>query len=121
MARKITSPAVEKIADDFKNKLEDTSKKGMERKEAALSYMFILCFIPLLSNRDSEYVQFHAKQGFVLFILDILIGLVSWFPVFGQLAVLVLLFTSVIGVIKALNGKYWEIPFVYEWSKKLNF
>lgn len=121
MARKINSPAVEKLAGEIKHQLEDTSKKGVERKEAALSYMFILCFIPLLANRESEYVQFHAKQGFVLFVLDVLIGLVSWFPVFGQLAVLVLFFTSVIGIIKALNGKYWEIPFVYEWSKKISF
>ncbi|MEI8360712.1 MAG: hypothetical protein WCG01_01085 [bacterium] len=121
MAKKTTSPSIEKIADDFKSKLEDTSKKGIENKEAALSYVFILCFIPLLSNRDSEFVQFHAKQGFVLFVLDILIGLVSWFPLFGQLAVLVLFMTSIIGIVKALNGKYWEIPFVYEWSKKLNF
>ncbi len=33
---------------------------------AALSYMGILCFVPLLTNREDEYVHFHAKQGLVL-------------------------------------------------------
>jgi fumarate reductase subunit D len=111
----------DKLTKEVRKVLEDNSGRGQEKKLAALSYIFILCLIPLLGNKDSAYIQHHAKQGFVLFVLDVLVGMVSWFPVFGQLAMLVLLIVSIMGVIKALNNERWEIPFVYDWSKKINF
>ena len=87
---------------------------------ASLSYVWILCLIPLLLKRDSKFTQFHAKQGLVLFFVEILAGLVAWFPVFGQLLVLLLIVISIVAIIKTLNGEQWEIPVIYEWSKKIN-
>ncbi len=86
---------------------------------AALSYIWVLCLVPLLGKRDSEFAQFHAKQGLVLFIIEVIAGLFVWFPVFGPLLMLVLLVISVIGIVKTLNGEWWEAPFIYEWSKKI--
>ncbi|EKD47008.1 MAG: hypothetical protein ACD_66C00259G0004, partial [uncultured bacterium] len=45
-------------------------KKDIEDNKvlAALSYIFILCFVPLLLARDSKFAQYHAKQGLVLFV-----------------------------------------------------
>jgi len=85
-----------------------------------LSYVWILCLVPLLGKRDSKFAQFHAKQGLVLFILEIIASLLIWFPLFGQLFMLLLIVVSVMGIIKTLNGEWWEIPFIYEWSKKIN-
>ncbi len=87
---------------------------------AALSYFWILCLVPLLGKKDSKFAQFHAKQGLVLFIIEVIGGLVFWFPLFGQLLMLALVVISVMGIVKALNGEWWEIPFIYEWSKKIN-
>ena len=87
---------------------------------AALSYAWILCLVPLLGKRDSKFAQFHAKQGLVLFGVEIIVGLLWWFPIFGQLLMLALLVVSVAGIIKALNGEWWKIPYVYNWSKKIN-
>jgi uncharacterized membrane protein len=86
---------------------------------AALSYIWILFLIPLLTKRDSKFAQFHAKQGLVLFIIEIFSGLIIWFPLFGQLFALFLVITSVMGAVKAYNGEWWEMPAVYEWSKKV--
>ena len=86
---------------------------------AALSYVFILFLIPLLGKHNSKYAQFHAKQGLVLFVVELIVSLFSWFPIIGQLAVLGLIITSIMGVIKALNGEWWKIPFIYDWSKKV--
>lgn len=99
-----------------------TAAKDVEANKvvAAISYAWILCLVPLLGKRDSEFAQFHAKQGFVLFVIEIIAGLVFWFPVLGQLLMLSLVIVSVIGVVKALDGEWWEIPYVYEWSKKIN-
>ncbi len=105
-----------------KTESKNSSKeKDVENNKAiaALSYVWILCLIPLLGKRDSEFAQFHAKQGLVLFIIEIVVSLFAWFPIFGQLLMLALLVVAVMGIIKALNGEWWEVPLVYEWSKKI--
>lgn len=81
-----------------------------------LSYVWILCLVPLLSKRDSKFAQFHAKQGLILFIASFL----SWFPIIGQLIMLIIIVVSIMGILKTLNGEWWKIPFIYEWSKKIN-
>ncbi len=83
---------------------------------AALSYIWILFLLPLILKRDSKFCQFHAKQGLILFILSF----IAWFPVIGWLIGLAILVVSVIGIIKALSGERWEIPFIYDLSKKIN-
>jgi len=87
---------------------------------ATLSYAWILCLVPLLGRRDSKFAQFHAKQGLVLFVIEIIAGLIFWVPLFGQLLMLALAVVAVMGIIKALNGEWWKIPYIYEWSKKIN-
>lgn len=107
-----------KLAGEIKNRLEDNSPHGRELKLAALSYMFVLVFIPYFAPKKSKFVSFHARQGLMLFVIQVLAGLVSWFPFFGQALVLLLFFVSIVGIIKALNGVWWEIPFIFEWSEK---
>lgn len=98
---------------DFDQDVEDN------KKIAALSYVFILFLVPLLGKHESKFAQFHAKQGLTLFVIELIVGLFSWFPVIGQLAVLCLVIVSVMGVVKALGGEWWEIPFINEWSRKV--
>ena len=88
---------------------------------AALSYLWILFIVPLLGKRDSKFAQFHAKQGMILFGIELVAGMFAWFPVFGQLLILGLIVVAVMGVVKALNEEWWEIPYINEWSKKINF
>jgi uncharacterized membrane protein len=105
-----------------KEKKKKTTKDldaEINKNIAAMSYLWILCLVPLLGKRDSEYAQFHAKQGLVLFGIELIASLFVWFPVFGQLFMLALLVISVMGVVKTLNEEWWEIPFIYEWSKKI--
>ena len=87
---------------------------------AALSYAWILFLVPLLSKRHSKFAQFHAKQGLVLFVIKLAAGLFMWFPFFGQLLMLALVVVSVMGIIKTLNGEWWKMPYIYDWSKKFN-
>lgn len=91
-----------------------SNKNGL----AALSYIWVLCLVPLLGSKD-EFVQFHAKQGFVLFIIELALVLVAWIPFIGWLLSLIVVIVAIIGVIKALNNEKWEIPYIYEWSKKI--
>lgn len=109
--QKTTDPAGEQPKTDIRD-IEDN------KVVAALSYVWILFLIPLLGKRDSKFAQFHAKQGMVLFIVDVIAGLLFWFPVIGQLLMFALIIISIIGIIKALNGECWEIPYIYDLSKK---
>lgn len=121
MTSRKTKPEAQAIVEEIKEKLSDTSSAGKERKLAAMSYLFILCLVPLLSNKDSKFVEQHAKQGFVVMLLDIISFMLVWFPIFGQLFFVTMIIISVIGVAKALNGSDWEIPFIHDWSKKVKF
>lgn len=101
---------------------KDLKKKDADENKLAaiLSYIWILFLIPLLAKKKSKFCQFHAKQGLVLFIIDLGISLVCWVPLFGQLLVLAALALSIIAIVKTYNGEWWEIPYVYNWSKKFN-
>ncbi|MDP3970683.1 MAG: hypothetical protein Q8P90_03205 [bacterium] len=81
---------------------------------AALSYLGILVFIPLLAKKDSKFAQAHAKQGVVMFIA-MLFGAI---PFIGWLWAMVLLVVEIIAIIKTLQGQYWKIPGAYDMSKK---
>src|SRR6056297_1100984 len=100
-----------------KNDSGENKKKldvELNKAVAALSYVWILFLVPLLLKRKSEFSQFHAKQGMILF----LISLLTIIPILGQILFFVLLIISVISIVKVINGEWWKIPFVYEWSIK---
>lgn len=79
---------------------------------AALSYVSFLFIVPLLLKKNSEFCQFHARQGLVFFLFN-------WLLFIPGLN-LIFLIIVVVSIVKAVDGKKWEIPFVYEWSKKFN-
>lgn len=86
---------------------------------AALSYVWLLCLIPLLLRRRSSFARFHARQGFVLLIVELALGLAMWIPVIGQVLLLIVLVMSIVGFIKAYNGERYKMPFIHQWSEKL--
>jgi uncharacterized membrane protein len=102
------------------NSTSTNSDIEINKNISALSYIWILCLVPLLGKKNSKFAQFHAKQGLVLFIIESIAGLLVWFPFFGQLIMLILIVISVMGIVKTYNGEWWKIPFIYEWSKKIN-
>lgn len=99
-------------------------RRGM----AALGYVGALCLIPLIFARDSQFAQYHAKQGLILAIIGFLLNFVGgllWRIPFGGLLVIimavVLLVVSIKGILKALNGEKYEIPVVTEYAAKIHF
>ena len=85
---------------------------------AMLSYIGILFLIPMLTKKESNFCQAHAKQGMVLFITAIVLG---WIPFLGQILLLGIVVVAIISIIKTLDGQYWPIPVLDDLSKKLNF
>ncbi|MEK7584835.1 MAG: hypothetical protein AAB490_06340 [Patescibacteria group bacterium] len=89
-----------------------------ERYTAALSYVWILCLYPLLFRKDSAYIQFHAKQGVALFVLEIVSPI---FLFFMPLVIIVCVIASIVGIRAALMGTYWTLPLIGSYIKKTKF
>ena len=87
----------------------------INKRITILSYLWVLCLIPLLLKTNSKFAQFHAKQGLILFVLSFFI----FIPVIGQLLHMVIIVVSVIAAWKVVNGEWWQIPYVYNISKKI--
>ncbi len=91
---------------------------------ALLSYLGILVLVPLLAKKESPYAQFHAKQGLVLLITWIAIGIITVVPIIGwiigPIASIVLLIFCIIGIINALGGQAKELPLIGQFGEKFN-
>lgn len=87
---------------------------------AAISYIWILCFVPLFLKRDSAFCQFHAKQGLVLFVIEIIGWLVFLIPVIGWLLMVLIIILAVIGFVNALQGNFWKMPIIGDLAEKIN-
>jgi len=103
----------------------ETSDIEKHKGIACLSYIFLLFLVPLLTEKESKFAQFHAKQGMALFIAWMVADLVlKAIPMFGvmllPIANLFFIIVSVIGILKTLSGEAWEIPGVSLITKKLN-
>lgn len=66
---------------DTEDSTNEYDKKDIEanRGLAMISYLGPLALIPFLVSKDSKFVQYHAKQGLNLFVIEIIIGIFSYF------------------------------------------
>ncbi len=104
-----------------RNKRSDTKQVIEGKVFAILSYLSILCIIPLLFKKDNNFVLSHGKQGLVIFvgqvgifIMHIVLGL--WIL---KLGMFILLVCSFIGIIAVLNGRYIKLPFIFGIAEKI--
>ena len=88
---------------------------------ALLSYLSILCIIPLILKKDNDFVLRHSRQGLVLFvgqvavfILHIILG-----TLILKLGMFILLALSFFGIIAVLKGEYVQLPIVSDIAEKI--
>lgn len=90
---------------------------------AAIGYLGIFCLLPLLLKKDSPYAQFHGKQGLILLITWLVLWVANIVPILGQITwaigSLILIILVIMGIIRALNGDYWEIPILGKYAKDI--
>ena len=111
-----TSAETDQVSEAPK-KVEDDKLMGI------LSYIGVLCLIPLLTKKDDEFVFFHAKQGLVLCIVEIItafivsISFLGW--IIGSMASLLWVALSIIGIINITNGEKKELPILGKYADKI--
>lgn len=92
-----------------------------------LAYIGILVLVPLLAGK-TQFARFHANQGLVLFIADIIlgvligittgvlsllgvVGLVLGSIVSGVLGLCILIM-AILGIVNAVNGEMKPLPII---------
>ncbi len=99
-----------------------------------LSYLWILALVPLLTEKDDQEVQWHAKHGIVLMVAEIvfwiafyiIVGMMSavftplgcMLGLLGPLLGLVFLVIHVMAIVKGVNGQRLVLPVVSDYVSK---
>lgn len=87
---------------------------------AVLAYIDILFLVPLLAAPNSQYARFHTNQGLVLFLFDIVVGILTavlaFIPFIGLIVSSVLglgvFVLMILGIVNAATGKANELPLI---------
>lgn len=119
---------MEEISKNKTNKETETVQTpGKAEKDltAVLSYIGILFLVPLLVRKDDAFVQFHAKQGLVLFIAEVATMVIIWIPILGWfvgfIAWIIWIVLSIIGIINVLGGKQTPLPIIGKFAQRFKF
>ena len=102
-----------------------------------LAYLGLLALIPLLVEKNDTEVQWHAKHGLVLLVVEValFIGLsivgaiVGHIPVIGCLGALIgaliwfgltigILVVHIICIVKGLNGERFRLPYISQYADR---
>ena len=91
------------------------------RLAAVMAYIPYLCFIPLLNMKHNEEARFHARQGVMLFLIELVAFLflferISQF-VFTAVLIVAVAF-SIAGIYFSLQGKNYRLPIVGDLADK---
>ncbi len=92
------------------------------RLMAALSYLGILCFIPLLFSRDDQFVNFHSRQGLIIWMWGIIAIYAYQIPGLGWFSALsasIIPILSLIGMASAVLLQTWKFPIINNIADKL--
>lgn len=99
-----------------------------------LAYLGLLALIPLLVEKDDREVQWHAKHGLVLTVVEVIIfvalqvlimilgavsgGLGCIFGLLVPVFMLAVLIVHVLCIVKGLNGQRFLIPGISEFADR---
>ena len=104
-----------------KQSAEDPVDEG--RSAAILAYIPFLCFVPLTKMRDNEFALHHGRQGLVFLLLEILAVLflipkISSY--FWTLMIILCAGSAIAGIMFAVQGKKYKLPYIGDIADKLN-
>ena len=95
-----------------------------------LSYIWILFIIPLLARKEDAEVQWHAKNGMVLFFAEIAWSIIQYAlghfaalgcvsGIVGCIVWLIFLAIRIVCIVKAVSGQRFRIPVLTDIAEKM--
>ena len=87
-------------------------------------FLTVIGFIIVLAvKKNSKYAMFYAKQGLIIFFVGMIISVVGWIPIFGQIISIIssigLMILWILGMIYSLSGEMKEIPIIGKFAEKI--
>lgn len=99
----------------------ETFDSDETRLAAIMSYIPFLCFFPLLKMRDNPQAKFHARQGVMLFLVE-LVAILFLIDGISDLIFKTLLIiaaaASLAGIYFALKGENYRLPLISNLADK---
>jgi len=99
-----------------------------------LAYLWLLALIPLLVEKDDREVQWHAKHGLVLTVVEVVVliglqivvmilgaisgGLGCIFSLLLPVVMLAILIVHVLCIVKGINGQRFLLPGISEFADR---
>lgn len=107
--------AFEKVKADMDDVTDEMDPDDIKKNKvfAVLSYFSILVLIPIFCAKNSKFARFHANQGLVLFLADLIVGILAGIlfkPWVTGVFNLIFLVLAIMGIIYACQGKAKELP-----------
>ncbi|MEO5339572.1 MAG: hypothetical protein H7837_03495 [Magnetococcus sp. MYC-9] len=97
--------------------------QSRSRLMAALSYLGVLCLVPLIFSHGDEYVNFHARQGLVLWVWGVLAIFSLHIPILGAFifssSVFFIMALSLAGLLSVALSRRWRFPVIGMFAGKL--
>ena len=87
---------------------------------AILSYLSILCIIPLVLKKDNPFALSHGKQGLVIFVgqVAVFIASIVWQGIMRP-GLFILGIISLWGIIEVLKGNTVRLPVIADIADKI--
>lgn len=89
---------------------------------AVIAYISFFCIVSLVLKKDNKFSLYHAKQGLVLFVFEVLCFILSVIPVFWLIRAFIILFfflVALLGILHSLQGRCARIPVLSEIADKI--
>ena len=86
------------------------------------SYIPILCIAPILKMGEDENLRFHARQGLVLFLIEIIAALFlipALSDLFFKAIMIGCIGLAIAGILFALQGKKHRLPIISDLAEKI--
>ena len=121
--------SVPEVGEDPQIKVEEPQQRSVAteidegRSAAILAYIPFMCFVPLTTMRHNKFALHHGRQGLVLLILELLAVLFMIPKVSDYFWVLILIVcagSAAAGIMFAVQGKTYKLPYVgdlADWMK----
>lgn len=111
------SPAPPKPLSAPGSDAEDIEKN---RAFAIIAYLWILFIVGLIAAPNSKFAKYHANQGLVLFLAELVFGVacivLAFIPILGHLTILAGWVASIVfailGIINAAGGQCKPLPLI---------
>lgn len=106
--------------------MEENKATSSAQKNTGMAVLaYILFFIPLLTDaKNDPFVKYHVKQGLVLFIGYVVMGVIASLPFIWYLSSLLglaLFVLFIIGIMNAVGGKQAPLPIIGGLAENFKF